>query len=1590
MDNPFLAPQNPFLQQSAAGNPFLQQPLQAPPMIGANAQMQQAQQDIMANKAPAIAASPEQTAAEEQMPPSAQEAMALSRANPLGLVEQIPAGLQAGLGVAAKIAGYVAPFEGKTRAESAQITQAQMMEATKALAPHTETGQLLAGTIGAGIQKGQEALQDPEFYKKHGINPQGPVAAAGVMFSEIAPDLAAVYGIKGMVGKTGEYGKATPKTAAELDMTKLKPQEPPAPQGESVPVSFWKDRAEAITQKYRETPMQVTPEGQAVPHELSLAEEGNVSKSRAKITGKQFGGENPTMAPEDMGLMKDVISDPARAMEDEGPGPGKPIQGTIYEQGMHESYHPLSSTLAGAETLADRMPPLEVRPTDTPIQDLAPMIKESTISGGLKYQSMDLNKALTFARDNANSYFERKLAGVLLPIVDKAGITLQLVQDEKGNMKALTQTGARGNFQAWNKVVNLAAKGLNTRTLLHEMIHAATARYMYTGMKAIRGTYAGDWSVNKAMPHAPLVQSIVDSWKYLRDYAQRNGVDLTPEVLKNSATHYGLLDPLEMMSELANPRFRSWLNGILVPVKEGKIVSHISMWGKLQDAMRKMLGLNSIEHVNAFDYVFKHTMNAVEDYAKTPTEWGREFIQKAKQENIGDKDQKLIEAGNPELQKEKAIQDIPGLEGKSWLPDPGSFEANKPQILKEPDGGMSPEAQKSFFGNVGAHLYNTIGQYLSGGHITLSEIRNSTLLKTIGTLGTNGEKIYDMFRENQIAPLERHLTRFLYSPKNAEMLRQLFIKEMNDKQRYTPEQWRATGANKDVVDAYTHLRDVFDTVFDWTNKTRQARGLKPITREEAYMASRWNHAGYRADLFDAQGKKIWAISEHSHYAREQALKYIQNEFPHLQVENKRFVNVNERRNSLAAAYHEMVEALDPESPMVDAIKSLYQKLHDPTENVAGFEKHFQPKSGVRGFLGDRPWDPKNITDMFSSQLGYIKTAAKWNGMQDAFHEARTYLDDPEIRKAQPINVAYAEDYLKGKIGLGSNALVKRLENAFFNKMGVSSNTAIKTMSMGTSAFYITELAWKIPFMAVTLYQHAYAYPQHAYLVAKGFGNWNPARSFASGQKYGNLHTLLDSVDATTDLLGKPRIELPYKFDKHWEAAREYAHANNLLQQNPLTENADIEKGYIHNMVENMGNVTTAMTEKMSRSWTYYGFVDHLANSGKFDLTNHADLVRMYNLAERALKEVHGDYSPSERALIFNKFGIMGKQAAALKTYLIAMNQQLVHYSHEMVTNKNPAPLALFLAAQFAIGGTAGMFGMRTLDDVWNFIKKHLLTLHQFDLYNKVKDFSPLKYAQENLSDGWYQGPISKLTGTNLYVSGSMGNIVPWEMKEWFPALTENFEKLMDAAKFGYGSLHHGLGMPDWFGEISPNETAEAGYALAPAGPKGIVREGIGPYKAERFHAQGNKDLMLNPKNLNEALYERTPAEHIIGALGFVPNKEQRLLEGMRQSAESKETMAEGRHLLGNLIKEYMIHGDLQNRNKYLTMFFDFGGDQAELKHELGEGAFEQYLDEKKQALEYLQKDRSNLERTKQAIDFLHAIGEFKNVPALPTSNLGGR
>ncbi len=785
-----------------------------------------------------------------------------------------------------------------------------------------------------------------------------------------------------------------------------------------------------------------------------------------------------------------------------------------------------------------------------------------------------------------------------------------------------------------------------------------------------------------------------------------------------------------------------------------------------------------------------------------------------------------------------------------------------------------------------------------------AEKRGSALIKGVSRIVQRAKNIAEDSIRTHVFPVEKSLRDLKID--EIGQLAKVMKKEMFIDQKFSMDELAELGLSEKQMRAYNNVRTMFDESLRAQNKAREAQGLPIITPKEAYLSSRWQ-GDFRRAVFDKKGRLVWYLAATTKLGLERQTKALLKDFPELSKKNMvdhTQPSLRHTGRDLNSVYTLMLDVLGRDNPDVQKLKDWYeQNLEKNTSKAFAQTKHFEEKSNIRGFVGDRPGaNPrKEAIDMFQQQIMYSKNAFKWAQLQEAGIDLKTIFGDEKLQAQQPNNMRYAQDYFKDQLGASDSKIAKAIDQ-HFKDMGISPKLINDGIGSVKNLWITQKLAASLGFMASNVIQATNVLPQMV-LMQTQFGG-NPLNilgaigfalpvgtAMATGHVTGTAATVRRMFGT---------LPLPNEF---LLKMMKYAEDNSVTARSIYDESPVQNTFTATGKLSNLAGKTISTPETFLRSFTYLAYATQLKLSGKFK--NDLDVFR---LAEERTNISMGDYREGERALIFNKMGTAGNAMNVLQTFPINFYQNYSLMSREALKG-NVAPLLTMIAVQGMAAGMMGLPGFSDADKLVNWIKDWLAE-NAPTYWNKVKNIDLKKMMIDTFGETALYGALSTETGVAMTsrAAAPAGSDM----------LANPVAPFMD---LGEQAVNIGKSLID---PADSQKRAQALLGSAPVGMQGYLE--TGPLRDETS-VETDKGRLYKTRDLAErqgSVY-RTPEQEALRATGL--RSQQEVFEkDMAYSARKTEVQTQAvLRTIPDKFYNAVRKNDMETAREYMTLYAQLSG-----------------------------------------------------------------
>lgn len=723
------------------------------------------------------------------------------------------------------------------------------------------------------------------------------------------------------------------------------------------------------------------------------------------------------------------------------------------------------------------------------------------------------------------------------------------------------------------------------------------------------------------------------------------------------------------------------------------------------------------------------------------------------------------------------------------------------------------------------------------------------------------------------------------------------------------------------IQAYTHVRKMFDDTLAAQNSVRKTKGLPEVSPKEAYLSSRWD-GDFRRPIhtytLDKNGNKqldekgnpkthiVWYLASNSKRGLEKQSNALGFKFPDLIIDPKKDHTVRSLSNKteLQSMYTTMLDILGRNDPAIEKIKqAIEEQMTEESQGAFGQDKHFEDKHNVRGFVGDRPGAKNPVKEslaMFEQQIQYAKNAYTWAEMQKSADDLKGLLSDEKLQEQQPNNVKYIQEYFKNSIGYGEAKVISALNDTIRDGLGISPKIISHGVAITKSTFILQKLAASTGYTLANMVQTSNVMPYLADLRAKGYKG-NPVTAMAVGVPAGMMMAVSHYLKAAG---GAYVDRLPSQFLKD---AVQYAEDNGVTARSVYDE-SPVSSSFsrVANVV-NVANKTITIPETLVRSVAFMTYAQMLKDSGKF-----TDSSKLFQMAEEYVNKSMVDYRETERPLMFGKMGAAGNFLNTLQTYPMSFYNQYAYMAGEAVKG-SPVPLLTALALQTAVSGAMGVPYVEDAYKLFGFVRDHL----PVGMYASMQDSpllsDPKMWMMETLGRSSVYGALSENTGlglTSRVAAPGMGAM-----------LQSPAGPITDLAQQA-GNLGSAV--------LDPTNTtkwAQAAMSSAPVGLAGLLETSPMMEGHTYTNRPDGTQLSMKVKGLasRNASYARTPQDVTIRKAGIRSQGEVVARDLAYATSSANQVMTKKS---GELITKYYDaarRGKVQEAKKYAEIYVNLTG-----------------------------------------------------------------
>ena len=615
------------------------------------------------------------------------------------------------------------------------------------------------------------------------------------------------------------------------------------------------------------------------------------------------------------------------------------------------------------------------------------------------------------------------------------------------------------------------------------------------------------------------------------------------------------------------------------------------------------------------------------------------------------------------------LKKVPGLKEslKDFLPDQATDEQFLAAHKDTPDVDQ----------NV---LQKGINSFTKGGVYQYIKTKNPLIKRGVDRLldadnrakALTGEYIHD-----GLAPLARDMSK----QEMTEVWSALKMAE-STKTPLTPEMLQRAGYNEKQAQFIETHREVMDMAYGKLKESMEAAGLKPVSKEVAYVAamSKGNFRKLIYETVDGEPKIVGIIGDNTRIGLNRKLEgFLKDKPQYTTGEERYFGGVNKIGND--ESFMQMLEFLSQNDPKFkEFVAAADATLSSSAYDFMNAKKHTLAKKGIFGMEGNKPWETAetNAVEGLQSQMQYAETMIRWGEMSKAVKDLKPILSEDNGLN-MPVAKQYVRDYMKNALGHNPSEVGNAIENLSAS-FGKSTGVGVTTMSHGFQRMKsLTNgilLGFFNPmFMATNLIQPIKTMPEMAALLrSKG------VEGAGSG---------LEMLGNATVTMYKERLA-PSMLSKLEKDALAYARENHVYSSDLFESGNQVRKDSSYYWQKGT-QIGASQIEQHTRKAAFLSYV-HLLDQNGITVKDG-----LYSAAQRLTDIQMNNYSHMEQPKIYQALGSGGRTAYNLMSYKHNELSRLAMLAREMGDHKALQPVMVNMLAQVAAGGALGVIGFTEAD-----------------------------------------------------------------------------------------------------------------------------------------------------------------------------------------------------------------------------------------------------------------------------------------------------
>lgn len=708
-------------------------------------------------------------------------------------------------------------------------------------------------------------------------------------------------------------------------------------------------------------------------------------------------------------------------------------------------------------------------------------------------------------------------------------------------------------------------------------------------------------------------------------------------------------------------------------------------------------------------------------------------------------------------------------------------------------------------------LSGWIAKNLASGHAGLAQLSNSSYLKHISSLINDADRKAQGFVQNRVHPLAKKF-QGLDDTERVMVMRALQLGDQTQAE-VTPQMMQKAGMSEKAQDFINTYYTVNKSFLNMHNANLQSVGKDLIEARPGHVPSRWN-GEYVVFATNKDGKLQTVIVEPTVYQAKTAQEFLKKKDPTLKFSDISGPSVHGMRPDTLRIGLQAIGNLAKSSGNTDfgkMLKEVGKVLEagnvESAKKLYSFDQHELAKLGVDGYLGNRKWkhDVENANDLFKSMVEYWEqgsVSSHYMSVGENIQKTITEIQDTHPNTANVMNELYNHNILQKPNDYG------RTFNNVMELLG-------KSMGLGTNfaSASSAKVGNVMQMMTLGMFNARFAAVQLSSLIQQGLPNMALVQHAVKQDPDMLMRHIFDAQIKNNSLQTFARNDRSKVFSTDEMAALKYAEDRGMLNFSEFEYVRSFGESATKRNLINAANASLAVTDRLTRPTVFIASYNMMREAG---YPKKLAMETAANVTQAAMV----DYRQNARAMMYNKLGVVGREASRLRTFV---HGYMTNYAVLAKADKKAAALSTALLA--LMGGAIGIPGVELFDRIYA---------------NVTGESAFSEIENEDLRTLIEFGALSQQTGLWLHPSYSMATIFPDRqariMDYAFPYLSKAGKGLFAAGEF----------------MMNPN-TQTAGTAAIENVPLSLRGKMVESFRREgdfRLDSKGRKDFYMSDAEWN--------------------------------------------------------------------------------------------------------------------------------------------